>query len=83
MMLGMSVKSQQSAQYQKLKAFLRKMREDAGLTQQKLAERLRVPQSFVYKSETAIRRVDITEFIAWAKACGKNPLTALRHFLDQ
>ena len=79
----MSVKSQQRPQYQKLKGFLRQMREDAGLTQHQLAARLRVPQSFIYKSETAIRRVDITEFVAWAEACGKNPVTALRRFLSQ
>jgi transcriptional regulator with XRE-family HTH domain len=78
----MSVKSQQRPQYQKLKAFLRQMREDAGLTQHELAARLRVPQSFIYKSETAIRRVDITEFVAWAKACGKTPVGALRRFLS-
>jgi transcriptional regulator with XRE-family HTH domain len=78
----MSVKSQQRPQYQKLKGFLREMREDAGLTQIELAARLRVPQSFIYKSETAIRRVDITEFVAWSKACGKSPVSALRHFLN-
>jgi len=79
----MSVKSQQKPQYQKLKAFLRQMREDAGLTQQQLAKRLRVPQSFIYKSETAIRRVDITEFVAWCEACGTKPISALRRFLSQ
>jgi len=77
----MSVKSQQRPQYQKLKAFLRQMRRDAGLTQHQLAARLRVPQSFIYKSETAIRRVDITEFVAWSEACGKKPVSALRRFL--
>jgi transcriptional regulator with XRE-family HTH domain len=79
----MSVKSQQRPQYQKLKVFLRQMREDAGLTQQQLAARLRVPQSFIYKSETAIRRVDITEFVAWSEACGKKPVAALRRFLGR
>jgi hypothetical protein len=42
-----------------------------------------VPQSFIYKSETAIRRVDITEFAEWAKACGKSPINALRRFLAE
>jgi transcriptional regulator with XRE-family HTH domain len=77
----MSIKSQQRPQYQRLKVFLRQLRVDAGLTQQQLAARLRVPQSFIHKSETAIRRVDITEFVAWAKACGKSPVSALRQFL--
>ena len=59
------------------------MRKDAGLTQQQLAKRLRVPQSFIYKSETAIRRVDVTEFVAWAEACGQKPVPALRRLLAQ
>ncbi len=80
----MSEKSQQRPQYQNQKGLLlRKMREDAGLTQHELAARLRVPQSFIYKSETAIRRVDITEFVAWSEACGKKPVGALRKFLNQ
>jgi transcriptional regulator with XRE-family HTH domain len=79
----MSIKSQQRPQYHRLKSFLRQMREAAGLTQIELATRLRVPQSFIYKSETGIRRVDITEFAAWAKACGRSPVGALRHFLNE
>jgi transcriptional regulator with XRE-family HTH domain len=79
----MSVKSQQRPRYQRLKIFLKQMRKDAGLTQVELAHRLKVPQSFVYKSETAIRRVDLTEFVDWANACGKNPVAALRSFLKQ
>jgi transcriptional regulator with XRE-family HTH domain len=77
----MSAKSQQHPQYQRLKVFLKQLRLDAGLTQQELAQRLKVPQSFVYKSETAIRRVDLTEFIAWANACGHTPVGALKAFL--
>jgi len=79
----MSRKSQQSPQYQKLKVLLRQMRKDAGLTQEQLAAKLRVPQSFIYKSETAIRRVDLAEFVTWAKACGTNPISAVRRFLRQ
>jgi len=79
----MSIKSQQRPQYQRLMVFLKQMRKEAGLTQQELARKLRVPQSFIYKSETAIRRVDLTEFIDWSQACGKKPVAALRAFLKK
>jgi transcriptional regulator with XRE-family HTH domain len=79
----MSIKSQQRPQYQRLKVFLKKLRKDAGQTQEELARKLRVPQSYVYKSETAIRRVDLTEFVAWSRACGKSPVEALRAFLKE
>lgn len=77
----MGVKSQQRPQYLRLKASLRDLRKEAGLTQVQLAQRLKVPQSFVYKSKTGIRRVDLTEFVARSRACVQNPLTALRQFL--
>jgi len=82
-MVGMAVKSQHKPQYRKLRTFLRHMRSHAGLTQIELAKRLRVPQSYIYKSESGIRRVDLTEFVAWSKACDRNPVHALRSFLAQ
>jgi hypothetical protein len=53
----------------------------AGLTQRGLGDRLQKPQSWVYNSETANRRVDVTEFIAWSRACRVAPLTALARLL--
>jgi len=35
-----------------------------------MGEKLKKPQSWVYNCETGNRRVDVTEFIAWATACG-------------
>jgi hypothetical protein len=35
----------------------------------------------VYNCETANRRVDVTEFIAWALACEIDPLVAFRRYL--
>jgi transcriptional regulator with XRE-family HTH domain len=57
------------------------MREEAGLTQRDLGERLKKPQSWVYNCETGNRRVDLTEFIAWARACKLEPTEALTRFL--
>ena len=78
----MAAKSQHAAAYRRLPAFLRTLREEAGLTQRDLGKRLRKPQSFVYNCETGNRRVDVTEFVAWANACQIDPLDALRRFLD-
>lgn len=77
----MATKSQHAFAYRDLPAFLRRLREAAGLTQRELGKRLRKPQSYIYNCETANRRVDVTEFIAWAKACSMEPLAAFRRFL--
>ncbi len=57
------------------------MREDAGLTQRGLGQRLRKPQSWVHNCETANRRVDVAEFTAWCRACGVKPKVGLARFL--
>ena len=79
----MATKSQHNLMYRKLPAFLRQLREKAGLTQRQIGKRLNKPQSWVYNCETANRRVDITEFIAWAKACEINPKTAFTRLLKE
>jgi transcriptional regulator with XRE-family HTH domain len=58
------------------------MRESAGLTQREIGKKLIKPHSYIYNCETANRRVDITEFISWAKACGINPKTAFSKLLE-
>ena len=77
----MATKTQHAAQYRPLPGFLRTLREDGGLTQRELGKRLRKPQSWVQNCETADRRVDVAEFIAWARACGIEPVAAFRRFL--
>ncbi len=69
-------KAQHSPDYRVLTAFLRELRESAGLTQRQLGRRLRKPQSWVYNSETGNRRLDLTEFIVWTRGCGADPVTA-------
>lgn len=46
------------------------MREDAGLTQRQLAERIGREQSFIGRIETRQRRVDLVEFAWIARCCG-------------
>ncbi len=77
----MATKSQHANAYRPVPDFLRALREEAGLTQRELGKRLRKPQSWIYNCETANRRVDVTEFVAWAKACGIAPEEAFRRFL--
>ena len=78
----MATKSQHALAYQRLPRFLRTLREEAGLTQRELGKRLKKPQSWVYNCETANRRVDVAEFISWARACEVDPQAAFIRFLE-
>lgn len=66
-------KAQHATRYRVLPGLLREMRECAGLTQRALAAKLDVTHVFVHKSEIGERRVDITEFLDWCRACGADP----------
>ncbi|MCX5632930.1 MAG: helix-turn-helix transcriptional regulator [Phycisphaerae bacterium] len=69
--------------YKKIPVFLREMREKAGLTQRDIGRIINKPQSYIYNCETANRRVDITEFIVWSKACGVDAKTAFARLLKE
>lgn len=77
----MPTKAQHSLAYRRLPQFLRALREEAGLTQRQLGHQLGKPQSYIYNCESANRRVDVPDFIAWAVACDLDPLRAFRRFL--
>ena len=64
-------------EHQRLLTLLLRTRKAAGLTQQEVADRLRVPQSFVAKYEGGERRLDVLELIAVAKALDADPLGLL------
>ena len=55
-------------QYHRFRALLIQARKAAGLTQVKLAEQLKRPQSFVSKVERGERRLDVIEFLEVARA---------------
>jgi transcriptional regulator with XRE-family HTH domain len=59
-------------------ALLVAAREKSGLTQAKLAKRLRRPQSFVAKYEIGERRLDVIEFVKIVRAMNSDPLRLLR-----
>jgi transcriptional regulator with XRE-family HTH domain len=59
-----------SPRYGRFRALLRKIREEAGLNQTTLAEKLGKPQTFVSKSELGERRIDLLETLDFCEACG-------------
>jgi transcriptional regulator with XRE-family HTH domain len=65
-------KTLHSPDYARLLALLKQARKDSGIVQQELADRLGKPQSFVAKVERGERRIDVIEFIAIAKAIGRD-----------
>ena len=77
----MPTKSQQSRTDRKLPVYLRRLRTDAKLSQRALGERLGKNQAWVFKCESSIRRIDITEFLEWVVACRVEPERAFRELL--
>lgn len=65
--------------YRRFLKRLRDAREEAGLTQAEAARALRTSQSFVSRSESGDRRVDVVELQRFARLYKK----PFRFFLDQ
>ncbi len=57
-------------QREKLQVLLKKIRQDNGIRQVELAEKLGVPQSFISKYESGDRRLDILELRQVCDAIG-------------
>lgn len=68
--------------YEVLQGMLRKIREDAGLTQYELADALGVPQSVISKIESGERRVDVVELRAICRVCGVELVDMVRSFAE-
>lgn len=73
-------KSIYTAEYRRLCALLRQLREEAGLTQIEVARRLDEPQSFVSKYESGERRLDVIELQHVTEALGTPIRAALERF---
>jgi transcriptional regulator with XRE-family HTH domain len=71
-------KSLRSSAHGQLLVLLKDARHRAGLTQAEVAQRLSKPQSYVAKVEGGERRLDLIEFIAFAKAIGSDPVKIVR-----
>ena len=74
-----SVASLHSAPYKRFLRQIKAMRLEARLTQEQLARRLRQSQTYVSKSESGERRLDLVEWLAFCKACNQDP----KEFLDR
>lgn len=61
--------------YEVLREELVRAREKAGLTQAELSARLGRPQPFISKVEHGVRRIDVIEFCAIARALQVEPST--------
>ncbi len=59
-----------SPRYGLFRLLLRKIREEAGLSQMELSQKLKKPQTFVSKSEIGERRIDFIETLDFCEACG-------------
>lgn len=79
----MATKAQHDAAYAPLPLLLRALREEACLTQRDLGKLLGKPQSWIHNCEVLNRRVDVSEFVSWAVACGADPTAALTRYLHE
>ena len=67
-----------SDEYKKTTEKLREARIEAGFTQEQVAEKLGKPQSYVSKSESGERRLDVTELKKFAELYFKD----IKYFLE-
>ena len=62
-----------SNDYARCLELFRRVRERQGMTQEQLAERLGVTQSFISKCERGERRIDVIELRSFCRAMGVPP----------
>lgn len=74
-------KSQHLPHYKLALALLKRMREEADLTQRDLAKKVGRNQVWVHKTEVGERRMDISEFLDWCIGCGVEPDEAFRRLI--
>lgn len=70
-----------SSEYQLVIKSLREARMQKGITQVKLAQALKRPQSFVAKVESGERRLDVIEFAYIARLLGIDPALLLQKIM--
>lgn len=80
--IGTMKKTISSPGYRKLIAWLKKAREDQGLSMRALSELLEVPHSYVQKVEMLERRLDVMEYTRYCSALGLDPKVGLDIVVD-
>jgi transcriptional regulator with XRE-family HTH domain len=76
-------KSLRSTEHSVFCSIMIETRRKTGLTQQKLAKRLRKSQSFVAKYEGGERRIDVVEFLEVVRALHADPVSVLRALIHR
>jgi transcriptional regulator with XRE-family HTH domain len=74
-------KAKFSPAYDHLRSLLVQAREQAGLRQADVADRLKRPQSYVSKIELGERRLDVVEYIQFARAVKVAAVLILREIM--
>lgn len=64
--------SMHSSSYSAFLALLYQARVDVGMTQEDVARKLGVPQSYVSKCESGTKKMDVTELHAWLNAIDRD-----------
>jgi transcriptional regulator with XRE-family HTH domain len=62
---------------------IRRVRQEANLTQRQLADRLGVAHTRIARVEIGRQRIALDEFIVWCEAIGINAADVLRTILHQ
>ena len=65
------------------RTLLSEKRVELGLTQVEVADRLKLPQSYVSKYENGERRLDFAEFLHVTKALGVDPVEFIKELLQR
>ena len=76
-------KAKFSPAYEHLRSLLVKAREAAGLRQADVAKKIKRPQSYVSKIELGERRLDVIEFVEFAKVVDADPVRILRQVITK
>lgn len=72
-----------SEDYQLVIRTLRSARLEKGMTQATLAQALGKPQSFIAKVENGERRLDVIEFIHFARLLSFDPTELIREIMER
>jgi transcriptional regulator with XRE-family HTH domain len=77
------LKSVYTERYAEFVRLMIKARQDAGLSQQTLADAIGRPQSFVSKYENRERRLDLIEFLILAELLSIDPTQLIKKLLGK
>ncbi len=70
-------KSPHSPLYRRFLRAIKQARQDSGLTQVEVAEKIGRPQSFISNCESGERRIDVAEFVYLCSVYGVEPTQVL------